>query len=315
MRFLTQLLCTLLAALSWFGLSTRALHAGDTQALRIVALGDMPYGDPGVVYPPYEALIDAINTRAPDLVIHVGDTKGGGACSDQVLREQLDYMNEFAAPVIYTPGDNEWTDCHRWGNDPLDRLALIRATYFAEPGTSLGQRALALEHQGAASYPENTRTRLGNVGVIAAHVVGSNNGFEARDMTAAEEFFARSAASTAWMEQSFAAFADADAIVLAIHADMFEFDFNEFGHEDWLRHSGFGAFGEALKTAARDFGKPVLLIFGDSHRHRVFQPFTKDAPNVTAMEVYGHPDMDAVAITIRPDSQSPFGFTRVENPY
>jgi hypothetical protein len=37
-------------------------------------------------------------------------------------------------PVIYSVGDNEWTDCLRVNNGayaPLERLALIRRTFFA----------------------------------------------------------------------------------------------------------------------------------------------------------------------------------------
>jgi len=292
-----------------------AQSAASETATRIIALGDMPYGPKSEVYAPYVALIGAINTRQPDLVIHVGDTKGGGACSDELLLEQLDFMNQFEAPLLYTPGDNEWTDCHRWGDgDPLDRLRFIRETYFAAPDSSLGQSPVALMHQGQDGFPENARYRVGGIGFITAHVVGSNNNLEARALTAAEEFFARSKASTEWLQAGFEAFADTRVMVVAIHADMFEFDFNHWDGERWLRHSGFGEFGEALKQAARDFEKPVLLVFGDSHEHRIFQPFPKYAPNITAVEVYGYPDMHAVEITIRPEAEQPFRIAPVWNP-
>lgn len=281
---------------------------------RIIALGDMPYGPLEQVYPPFERLLNAINDRAPDLVLHVGDTKGGGACTDALLTDQLAYMNSVDAPLLYTPGDNEWTDCHRTGDDPVERLGFIRDTYFVEPDKSLGSAEVEVAHQGAAGYPENVRLRTGQIGVITAHVVGSNNGFEARPDAALDEFFARSAATATWVRESFARFADAEVIVLGIHADMFEFDFDEFEEERWLRHSGFTEFGEALKQAARQYGKPVLLVFGDSHRHVIFQPFPKTAPNVTAMEVYGGRDMHAVEITVRPGVSEPFDFDTVWNP-
>ena len=269
------------------------------------------------VYPPYEALIAAINGRHPDLVIHVGDTKGGGSCTDKLLDRQLHYMNRFEAPVLYTPGDNEWTDCfnHSGGlDDPLERLAYIRKTYFAEPDLTLGRRSLPLQHQAAAGYPENARVIFRGIMFITAHIVGSNNNFETRDIKAVEEFFARSAASTAWLKESFAMAGEVEIVVVAIHADMFEFDFNEFGNESWLRHSGFGQFGTALQKAAAEFAKPVLLVFGDSHVHRVFQPFPAKAPNVTAVEVYGYPDMHAVEITIDPSADDPFHVATVLNP-
>jgi hypothetical protein len=102
------------------------------EPLEIVVLGDAPYGEPAEVYPPFETLIETIDAAGPDLVIHVGDTKSGGTpCSDGILADQLAFLGGFVAPMIYTPGDNEWTDCHRQaagGFDPVERLARIRET-------------------------------------------------------------------------------------------------------------------------------------------------------------------------------------------
>lgn len=295
-----------------------ASYAGSSEnILKVIALGDMPYGDPAIVYPPYEDLIGAINKRNPDLVIHVGDTKGGGACTDDILTDQLNYMNSFDAPVLYTPGDNEWTDCAIFTNgadDPLERLAFIRKTYFSDPGKSLGKSPITLEHQDTDGFPENARFMQDGIAVITAHIVGSNNNLEASNQDATAEFFSRSKASTDWLVNSFQWAKNSDVVVVAIHADMFEFDFNELDDEGWLRHSGYAHFGSALQKAARDFGKPVLLIFGDSHKHRVFQPFPKYAPNITAIEVYGYRDMHAVEISIKPNSKTPFEVSPVWNP-
>ena len=59
----------------------------------------------------------------------MGDTKAGStSCSDESLRA---HAAHFERAVVYSVGDNEWTDCHRASNgsfDPPDRLALIRGT-------------------------------------------------------------------------------------------------------------------------------------------------------------------------------------------
>lgn len=292
--------------------------AAAAEPFRFIALGDMPYGEPAEVYPPFEALIGAVNARAPSLVVHVGDIKSGGTpCSDEMLTDQLAFMNRFSAPVIYTPGDNEWTDCHRKGAggfDPLERLAFIKRTFFAAPERSLGAAPVAVESQAASGYPENTRLMHEGVMFVAAHVVGSNNNFEVRSPEAAAEFFARDAASTTWLKESFAAAAGAEAVVLAIHANMFEFDFNEFGKEGWLRHSGFANFGEALQAEAAAFGKPVLLIYGDSHIFRLTRPLRKTAPNVLALEVFGAADMHAVEVEVDLARPGIFGVAPVLNP-
>ena len=117
------------------------------QEFSFVAIGDMPYGQPSEVYPLFEALIRRIDELDPALVVHVGDTKSGSTlCSDEVLGDQLGYLNSFEAPVLYTPGDNEWTDCHgeaAGGFDPLERLADIRDTYFTKPGPKLRLRKVS----------------------------------------------------------------------------------------------------------------------------------------------------------------------------
>ena len=50
-------------------------------------------------------------------------------------------------PLIYTPGDNEWTDCRPISKyDPNERLDRLRQLFFAAP-RSLGQRSRALTRQ------------------------------------------------------------------------------------------------------------------------------------------------------------------------
>ena len=303
-----------LAALLGLGLAAPALAA----PFSFVALGDMPYGKPKKVYKPYARLIEQINETRPALVVHVGDTKSGSTkCSDKVLDAQRKFLNDFAAPTLYTPGDNEWTDCWRkkaGKYDPLERLAYIRKTYFKRPETSFGDKKAALEHQGAAGFPENARLLHEGVMFITAHVVGSNNNFETRDPAAAAEFFARDAAVNRWVADSFAAAAAAraEAVVLAIHADLFRPGYDARG-ESWPPHSGFHRFGPALQTAAATYGGPVLLVFGDSHQYKLFRPFPKSAPNVTALEVFGAKNMHAVQIQVSPGGSAPFGFRPVYN--
>lgn len=290
-----------------------------------VALGDMPYGKPEEVNPLYEQLIGTVNARAPSFVIHIGDIKSGSTlCDDTMLTTQLGYLNSFAAPVLYTPGDNEWTDCYRKAAgkfDPLERLDFLRKTFFKDGSMSLGKTPVAVESQAKvmpefSTYVENARTEKDGVMFVTAHVVGSNNNFEVRDPKAVAEFFARDAADVAWLNASFdKAIADnAKAIVLAFQADMFEFDFNDFGDETFLRHSGFLNFGGALVAKAVEFKKPVLIVYGDSHHYQVSRPFPTTAPNITALEVFGEADMHAVEVSVDPEDPAVFAMRPVYNP-
>lgn len=299
--------------------------AGATAAeFTFVALGDMPYGPREQAYPAFKALIAEINRRVPVFTFHLGDTKSGvDPCSDELLLEQRDFMNSFASALVYTPGDNEWTDCHRLlagAYDPLDRLRFIRTHYFPT-ALSLGGQSIRLERQadvmpGFEPFVENSRFRHGGVWFVTAHVVGSNNNFDAVEGSdATGEFLARDEADRLWLADSFdkALAADAEAVVVAIHADMFGDGFDP-KQEIFASNSGYKRFAETLITKARSFGKQVLLLFGDSHVYRVFHPFPRSAGNLTAVEVYGGEQMHAVEITVDPDTVPVFTFKPVRNP-
>jgi hypothetical protein len=284
----------------------------------IATLGDTAYGKPEEVYPQYEKLISTINDFRPDLVIHVGDTKSGSTpCSDKMLDEQLAYLNTFNAPLLYSPGDNEWTDCHRKAAGefkPLERLARIRTTYFNDATKSFGKTKVDVTSQATDGYPENARMTHKGVAFITTHVPGSNNNFEIRDPEAVAEFFARDKANIKWINDSFAAAGDAKAIVIAMQANMFEADWNIGGDETWMRHSGFMNVGNAILENAAKFGKPVLLVYGDSHTYSSGRPFPTKAPNVISLQVPGEKQMHAVSVTIDTETTGVFSTSIIKNP-
>ena len=301
-------------------LSTGAAGAEFT----FVALGDMPYGPREQAFPAFKALIAEINRRAPVFTIHVGDTKSGlDPCSDELLLEQRDFMNSFTSALIYTPGDNEWTDCHRLlagAYDPLDRLRFIREHYFST-ALSLGGQPIRIERQadvmpGFEPFVENSRFRWRGVWFMTAHVVGSNNNLDDdTDSDETEEFLVRDKADRVWLADSFdkAMAADAGAVVIAIHADMFGDGFDP-QRETFAPDSGFKGFAETLVWKAKFFRKPVLLLFGDSHAFRIFHPFPRSASNLIAVEVYGGEHMHAVEVAVDPDTEAVFTVNPVRNP-
>jgi hypothetical protein len=263
------------------------------ETFTFAAIGDIPYGDKAVTHPRFTSLIGLINTRKPAFTIHVGDFKSGSTpCSDAEFQDQLTFMNTFEQALVYTPGDNEWTDCHRDAAgkfDVLERLAKLRSMFFTEP-RSLGKSAMPLERQSdlmAAhkAFVENARFTRSGVQFATLHVVGSNNGLEPRNRAAANEAFDRDEANIAWLRDTFAKARTegARAVVVAMQADMFEFDFGHFGKDEHLSHSGFRNVAEALVAEAKAFLGPVLLIYGDSHNFRVHTPFRKRAPTLIGL--------------------------------
>ncbi|NJN58306.1 MAG: hypothetical protein HC879_12810 [Leptolyngbyaceae cyanobacterium SL_5_9] len=106
-------------------------------------------------------------------------------------------------PLIYVPGDNEWTDCYRESNgsyDPQERLEKFRAL-FTQGDQSLGERTLHLTQQSEnsqfAKFRENVRWRYGNVLFVGLNVTGSNNGL-GRTLEADAEYRERNVANLAW---------------------------------------------------------------------------------------------------------------------
>ena len=171
----------------------------------------------------------------------------------------------------------------------------------------MGQRPIAVENQSKlqavhARYIENQRWQMQGVVFATLHIVGSNNNFEIRDPMAVREFFERDAANVAWLESTFeqARRTNAEAVVLAFQADMFE---TRNAWEDYPAWSGFRrVIGESLLPLARQWGKPVLVVHGDSHQFRIDQPFTLDKKplaNVTRLIVPGERDVRAVQVRVQ----------------
>src|SRR5437868_4900722 len=93
--------------------SAAGASAGGTRATTLAVFGDSPYN--AIQLAQWPALIAGINAD-PDVgrVIHLGDIHSGSMlCTDEWNQGIYDLFETFADPLVYTPGDNEWTDCNR----------------------------------------------------------------------------------------------------------------------------------------------------------------------------------------------------------
>ena len=300
--------------------------AGRAEPVTFVAFGDMPYcndRDPEgcrAEVARVEALVGEINAVHPAFSVFLGDTKAGGErCTDAVVLDRTAaWFGRVEGPLVYTPGDNEWTDCWQdraGGFGPLERLARLRERFFAEP-RSLGGAPMPLLRQadtGGAEhrlYVENARWGRGGVLFAAVHVPGSDNNRPreggALPPGAAAEYPARNRANLAWIAETFAQ-AEREgrgAVVFALQADLYFRD-----------RCGRGTVGhlhtrEALAEGARRYGKPVLLLHGDSHFHLEDRP-VPEAPNLLRVMVPGARDTRAVRVTVDPAAAEPFRFSLI----
>lgn len=296
--------------------------AGAQEAFHFMAIGDMPYNIPED-YEKFDRLIDRINKQAnPAFTVHVGDIKSGSThCSNEIFQKVLDRFNSFEAPLLFTPGDNDWTDCHRQSNgsyDPIERLAKVRSMFFPNPSKSLGKTKLDVESQAVVmrekfgAYVENTRFVMNGVLFVTAHVVGSNNNLEPRDRKAALEYFDRNEANVAWLDAAFAK-AKAEklkAVVVMAQADLYDIRQqyptvpSASGHIDTIK---------AFERGAKTFGGPILYIHGDEHRfvidRMVGTKLTKPIPNAMRLQVYGETQVHGVMVRVEPNTAGVFSFT------
>ena len=276
-------------------LAAPALHAA---AFTFAVIGDVPYGPPEEL----SALASRLNRQPIEFTLHLGDIKTGTSrCSDDVYLRVRALFNEFDKPLVYTPGDNEWTDCHRYlagSYDPLERLEKIRSLFFAT-SESHGKEKITLQSQRAdprhGRHVENLRWFRDKVSFATLHLVGSNNNWQP-DLPSVSEFAAREEANLAWLHEIFAAAKARNdvAVVLAMQADTF---LAPPGPD-----SGFARWLQALADETVRWGKPVLLLQGDSHRHRVDHPLHdahgKPVPNLLRVVVPGDRNPDAVLVEV-----------------
>lgn len=263
-----------------------------------------------------ENLLTELNKTPLAFVVHVGDLGAPprGSCTDELWARRLAQFQASAHPFVYTPGDNDWTDCREptvKGGDPLERLAKLRSVFFQGDHT-LGQRTFVLTRQSQgvepafAKYRENVRWDLGGVTFVTLHVTGSNNGL-GRTPEGDAEYAERNRANLAWLQQGFAhaKIRSSRAIVIMQQANPFP-ELPPFPGKP-RNPSGFADLRVELQEEATAFGKPVVLVHADSHFFRVDKPLgprgARD-PNVkpafenfTRVETFGAPYHHWVQIT------------------
>ena len=302
------LAAALLAGVGVFAQNGTPINPNSNNPLTVAVYGDSPYGlNPTDTTQTDKTLafISTIN-RDPkvDLVLHVGDIHSGKQyCTEAYDRTIADLWNAFKNPLIYTPGDNEWTDCHKSGEgghvyldpptnsipvdyadgDPVANLDLIRSIFFANPGYSLGGRKKQVLTQSQAfpahladlNYVENVMWEQSRVLFVTINVPGGSNNDgdnwfgQARTQAQTDEIAERTQADLDWLD---AAFAQAqqdgvEGVVIQLQADMWDLDSKAVTHL-----ANYEPIIRSIADHTQTFGKAVLLFNGDSHRYRSDNP-------------------------------------------
>jgi hypothetical protein len=191
---------------------------GTKGAFTMAVFGDQPYGTVQGDHAQFDAtpaFIDSMNAD-PDVgtVIQVGDIHSGKQwCTQPYDQSIYDLWTRFADPLVYTPGDNEWTDCHKVAQgggkysattgqinyvidpatgqpagyasgNPIANLDLVRSMFFAQPGQTLGSGSLSVlsqaqvsdpAHPTDAQYVENVLWENRGIVFVTINVPGGSN--------------------------------------------------------------------------------------------------------------------------------------------
>lgn len=301
-------------------------------AYTFAVIGDIPYGDAQIAnFPKVIAQINA--DPAVQWVDHLGDIKNGSSvCSDayfQMIRHDVD---QFRDPLVYTVGDNEWTDCHRPNNggyNPLERLDTIRKDFFPHPGRTLGQHPARVQSQADQGIPEDVRWQRADVSFAALHIVGSNNslapwtGHTTPTPEQSAEVLARTAAVIEEIHETFAQARRHNnrAVTLLTQADMFDPTVPNPAFADYY---GFQPIVAAIARESAAFRGPVYLFNGDSHVYNSDKPLgagsswlafygiTTPVANLTRITVDGSTAVNNyLRVTVRPNGKQVLSWTRV----
>lgn len=294
--------------------------------------GDLPYS-PVQTTVGVPNLIADMNKQDLAFTAHDGDLKQGSGtaavpspCNNQLYADSLARFNSLKAPAVFTPGDNDWTDCDRPANggfSSLERLDYERQVFFQTP-FSFGQHKmhqqvqtdlLCLGVSGPVACVENRRWRVGGVTYATLNIPGScNNLCDTAPST--PEFEARNHANIVWMQETFAYAKERNsvAVMLITQAnpgwDLTDGTRAPFRDPKTLVEKvllawppsganltdsttdGYKAFLLALRAEVVAFKKPVAYVHGDSHYFRVDRPFLdsqgRRLENFTRVETFGN---------------------------
>jgi hypothetical protein len=316
-------------------------------ASTVAVFGDAPYGTTPTDTAEFlatPAFIDAVNAD-PDvsLVMHVGDIHSGKQYCTQAYDQSIyDLWTAFEDPLVYTPGDNEWADCHKsteggnvkdaGGNfvdynngNPVDNLALVRSIFFAAPGMSLGQNPRPLLsqaqvpdllHPSDAKYVENVMWVQSRVVIVAINLPGGSNndadvwyGLPTATAQQTGEVAERDGANLRWLDLAFtvAQWNQLEGVIIMTQADMWDPE-KGAGHL-----TNYEPYIKNVADHAKALGKSVLLLNGDSHVYQSSNPLTPtnamhpgyDVPNFHRVVVHGSTfPLEYLKLTIDPKSSA-----------
>lgn len=285
-------------------------------------IGDMPYGttptdDSQFLANP--AFINAINSDTDvSVVLHVGDIHSGKQyCTSAYNQSVANQWKAFKSPVVYTPGDNEWTDCHKakegggtynaatgqidykldssgaWidyaGGDPVANLQLVRSIFFATSGKAFGgsmsvhSQALEFDtaHPTDSAYVENVWFEKSKTLIVTLNTPGGSND-DTDPWYGAPKMSPNQAQEVANRQAANlrwldAAFKQAGTDGAIAVVIQLQADMWDLDGNAASHLAAYKPLIDSIAAHTKTFAKPVLLLNGDSHVYRSDNPLVAGA--------------------------------------
>lgn len=321
--------------------STQGSGGAQSGRFQFAVIGDTSYSK--VAEQEFDRLMGALNRESLAFVAHVGDfqadprpyqsnpDKVSMPCNDEITAKTQAIFQASSNPFIFTPGDNDWSDCHELKArrvDPLERLSKLRELFYPE-GRSLGRRTISVENQSRdpqfSKFRENLAWTIGGIPFATLHIVGSNDN-KGRIAAMDAEHAERTRANIAWMRKAFASArtSGSPGLVLITQANPgFETHWSPTLVGRYFRNfigvkppakpapSGYDDFLIALAGEMENYKRPVLYVHGDTHIFHVSKPLMSRKTrrlfdNFTRVETFGDPDSHWVRITVDPSKEALF---------
>jgi hypothetical protein len=307
----------------------------------MAVFGDEPYGTSPTDTAEFNAtpaFIQSINDDAKvGTVMHVGDIHSGSQyCTQPYDQSIFDLWTAFKDPLVYTPGDNEWTDCHKTkegggtyntgtgqidyvkdsngnsvdyaGGDPLANLALVRSIFFQHPGETLGGREMQVisqaqaydpAHPTDAQYVENVMWEQSRVLFVTIDLPGGSNNDQ--DTWYGTPFQTpgqiQEGPQRTGADNRWLDAAFAKAKADGMEGVVIGAQADMWDPEKGAAHqSGYEPIVSKIASDTTAFGNPVLMFNGDSHVYQSGNPLSPSDPNYNIHPGYNVPNFHRVVV-------------------
>lgn len=245
-------------------------------AQTVIILSDMPYSakEKQMLQGPNGNLYRLINQQKPSVVMHLGDLKNGqSSCTKALLSEHKALLDQvYPGKIIYTPGDNDWTDCDRSSLtqhfDELDSLDfLLKLMYQTSPFLT---RNLA-KVKSQPTQVENSLWINDRIAISTLHIVGTSNGRANVKQSSLHEAInkvdIRDNLNLDWLNTIATHAKDFDALIIGFQADIYQSAVIKSAAcqlSPTKSCDAFARYRQAFDKLAQRIKKPILISHGDT---------------------------------------------------